>query len=248
MFCDLVGDESREPSENVPEPNAERFGAFLGEVERDEENGGHRGENGCNQIKEADVVLHDSRDGKCGTQEAHDDTCNFRIYFAVNRLGRFACGIGGEEVCRHGRKHHDDDSRDAEACKENGLRDIVACADARNFNTDDVHPEACDCVGDCRNGGCLQGLFGVLRVVRNHRQPRNRHGDGNLKNVPELERGCGCGVSGGRCGRTIESEQLHGKNGEQNSESGHHDGCHVGRTAYAHVNPGGNESGENHAS
>ena len=167
MFCDLVGDKTGEPGENVPEPSAERFGAFLGKVERDQENGSHRGEYGSNQVKEADVVLHDSRNGESCAQETHDNTCNFWIYFTVNRLGGFACGVCRKEVCRYRRKHYNDDSREAETCEENGLCDVVACANARNFDTDNVHPEACECVSDCRNCRCLYWFFGILRVVRN---------------------------------------------------------------------------------
>ena len=56
-----------------------------------------------------------------------------------------------------------------------------------NLDTDDVHPEACERVGRRGNGGCLHRIFDVLRVVRNHREPRDRHRDGNLENIPEAE-------------------------------------------------------------
>ena len=84
------------------------------------------------------------------------------------------------------------------------MRDVVVCSDARNFDSENVHPEACERVCDCGNDGRFHGLFGILRVVRNHRQPGNRHGDGNLENIPELERGGGssrCSCSGGACDR-----------------------------------------------
>ena len=224
--------------------------AGLPEVERHQKNGGHRCKDRSDEVEEADVVVHDSRNREECTDGAYHDARDFRVQPAHNRLRRFARGICRKEVRRDGREHYDNDARDAETRKENRLRDVVAHTGACDFKPDEIHPETGDGVSDGRNRRSAHRLFHILRVVRNHGQPRERQGQRYFKDVPETEDVGSCGIRTRRgcpSRNRARYEQLNSQGGKQDGEHRHHDGSDLREATQTHENPECDKHRKQHA-
>ena len=188
-------------------------------------------------------MIHDSRNSEDSADTAHHHARNLGIELMNNRLRRFTSGIGGQEVRGHGRKHNDNDSRDSKTCKQNGTGDIVTDSGTGNLQTDKVHPEACYRVCYRRHCRCARGLFHILSIIRNHRQPRKRQCHRNFKDIPEAER-----MFCSRCARRFHAEQLRRERNQKHRKYRHHKSRDLGKTTETHKNPNGNQHRQQHAS
>ena len=126
---------------------------------------------------------------------------------------------------------------------EHDLRDVIFARKDRRPHADEIHPAADEAVDECADGRSRRGFLRRARIVRDERQPRERHGNRELKRHRKAHRlACGAAL---RCARPAHDDAAEEHREEE--EPRHGDGVHALNLQNADADPDDDERTDHEA-
>ena len=207
--------EAQHPDDGVAHVQlSARTAAVQQEKVRDLD-GDHRREHRTDEVEEVRDVVHREADGADCADDGHDERGILAVDLLRQRLGRDAGAVRIEEGRRDGRKDEDEQRDHAEAGLDHDQRDVALAGEDGGAHADEIHPAAHDAVGQRARERGGKGLFGLARIVGDERQPRQRHGHGELDRCAEAQAAVGL-----RDGRAA-AKNDHAQHDRENEQRGH---------------------------
>ncbi len=182
-----VEHEAQHPDDGVAHIELTARAAASEQEEVRDLDGDHRREHRADQVQEVRDVVHREADGADRADDGHDERGVLAVDLLRQGLGGDAGAVRIEERRRDGREDEDEQRGHAEAGLDHDERDVALAGEDGGAHADDVHPAAHDAVGQRARERGGEGLFGLARVVGDERQPRQRHGHGQLDRCAEAQ-------------------------------------------------------------
>ena len=202
--------------------------------------GNHRREDRSDDVEEARDVIHRIEGRRNRAEDGDTNADGTPRDAAHDALARDTRRVRVEVGGRDGGEDDDAEPRNTKPRVEHDLRDIRLTRENCRAHADEVHPAANQPVDNRTDGGRGDGLLRLARIVRDERQPRERHCNRQLECHRKAHRLARSGALRRARAAHEDGAEEHG----EEEECRHRNGVHALDAQDANTNPYNNQSAD----